>query len=141
MDLSKQNRKVASTKCNDVSSWSHSIFELKLQGTHSTLQGGQTFEGALVLVDLAGSERLDKSGVEGDRLKETKSINSSLSALRLCIQKMSNKGKHIPYWDSKLTTVLQPHLTSDSAKILMIVNVSPLGSNVNETINSLRFAA
>ena len=90
---------------------------------------------------MAGSERLDKSGAEGDWLKETKSINSSLSALRLCIQKMSNKqSKHIPYWDSKLTTVLQPHLSSDSAKVLMIVNVSPLISNASETINSLKFA-
>jgi len=30
MGLAKSNRKVASTKCNDVSSRSHSIFELRL---------------------------------------------------------------------------------------------------------------
>lgn len=37
--------------------------------------------GKIHLVDLAGSERLAISGAEGDTLVETKSINSSLTAL------------------------------------------------------------
>jgi hypothetical protein len=37
--------------------------------------------GKIHLVDLAGSERLTLSGAEGDTLMETKSINSSLTAL------------------------------------------------------------
>lgn len=37
----------------------------------------------LNLVDLAGSERLSASGAEGARLKETQSINKSLSSLGL----------------------------------------------------------
>jgi hypothetical protein len=37
--------------------------------------------GKIHLVDLAGSERLGISGAEGDTLLETKSINSSLTAL------------------------------------------------------------
>lgn len=37
--------------------------------------------GKIHLVDLAGSERLGISGAEGDTLIETKSINSSLTAL------------------------------------------------------------
>ena len=37
--------------------------------------------GKIHLVDLAGSERLGISGAEGDTLTETKSINSSLTAL------------------------------------------------------------
>lgn len=37
--------------------------------------------GVLNLIDLAGSERLARSGVTGDRLKETQNINKSLSAL------------------------------------------------------------
>lgn len=39
------------------------------------------FAGMLNLIDLAGSERLARSGVTGDRLKETQNINKSLSAL------------------------------------------------------------
>ncbi len=37
--------------------------------------------GKIHLVDLAGSERLAISGAEGETLVETKSINSSLTAL------------------------------------------------------------
>lgn len=37
--------------------------------------------GKIHLVDLAGSERLAISGAEGETLTETKSINSSLTAL------------------------------------------------------------
>jgi hypothetical protein len=42
---------------------------------------GQEYSGILNLVDLAGSERLSSSGAEGARLKETQSINKSLSSL------------------------------------------------------------
>ena len=33
-------------------------------------RSGETIRGKLTLVDLAGSERVDKSGAEGQRLKE-----------------------------------------------------------------------
>ena len=48
---------------------------------------------------------------------------------------------HIPYRNSKLTYFLQPFLSSESSKILMIVNVSPLYAHAVETVNSLRFAS
>ena len=61
------------------------------------------------LVDLAGSERLEKSGAasDKDRLKETQSINKSLSALGDVIAALGEKGegkgdKHIPYRNSKV---------------------------------------
>ena len=41
--------------------------------------------GKLFLVDLAGSERLKKSGSEGVRASEARSINLSLTVLGKCI--------------------------------------------------------
>ena len=56
-----------------------------------------TTAGTLNLVDLAGSERLTQSGSVGDRLKETKSINKSLSTLGQVIMSLANKDQHVPY--------------------------------------------
>ena len=40
----------------------------------------------LHLVDLAGSERQKKTGSEGERLKESSNINTTLLTLGKCIQ-------------------------------------------------------
>lgn len=89
---------------------------------------------------MAGSERVDKSGVTDDRLKETQAINKSLSALGNVIAALQNKQQHVPYRDSKLTYLLQDSLGGNS-KSLMFVQVNPSSSSVNETKNSLEFAA
>lgn len=93
------------------------------------------------MIDLAGSERLNESKVEGHEKKEAISINKSLSSLTDVISSMANKESHIPFRNSKLTFLLQDSLKSESAKVLMIVNVSPLIGSMQETINSLRFAS
>lgn len=90
------------------------------------------------MIDLAGSERLDKTKVEGARLSETLAINKSLSALADVISGLKEQNKHVPYRNSKLTFLLQSQLSSESVKVLMIVNLNPISPN--ETLCSLRFA-
>ena len=127
---SESNRTVAQTACNERSSRSHSILQI-----HFTREEKVT---TLSLVDLAGSERLNFTKVEGERLKETQAINKSLSALADVISAMKEKN-HVPYRNSKLTFLLQPVLSSTSAKVLMIVNLNPI--SLNESLCSLRFAS
>ena len=119
------------------SSRSHSVFTLYLTGVNASQKVKLT--GSLNLCDLAGSERLSKSGAEGDRLKETKAINSSLSALADVFSSLSAKSSHIPFRNSKLTYLLQPCLSGDG-KTLMIVNLSPTPNSAQESLCSLRFA-
>ncbi|KAL9029530.1 MAG: hypothetical protein Q9196_002244 [Gyalolechia fulgens] len=95
------NRSVAATKANERSSRSHSVFILKLTGENSAT--GEKSEGTLNLVDLAGSERLSQSQATGERLKETQSINKSLSCLGDVIGALGQgkDGGHVPYRNSK----------------------------------------
>jgi kinesin family protein 4/21/27 len=61
-------------------------------------------------VDLAGSERAKKTGATGSVLKEGININKSLLALGNVIAALTgedNKIKHVPYRDSKLTSLLR----------------------------------
>ena len=139
------NRSVAATKANERSSRSHSVFMLTLVGQNSVT--GESCRGTLNLVDLAGSERLNSSKVEGERLKETQSINKSLSSLGDVIAALGQRkggpaGRdtgHIPYRNSKLTNLLQFSLGGNS-KTMMFVMVSPLKDHLQETLTSLNFA-
>ena len=97
------NRSVAATQANERSSRSHSVFILKLIGRNSIT--GEHSEGTLNLVDLAGSERLSHSQATGERLKETQSINKSLSCLGDVIGALGQgkEGGHVPYRNSKVS--------------------------------------
>ncbi len=134
-----KNRSVASTSANDRSSRSHSVFSLSVRGRNSATGAEST--GVLHLVDLAGSERLAVSKAEGQRLKETQAINKSLAALSDVIASLANGEAHVPYRNSKLTYLLQNSLGGASSKTLMLVQISPLAQDVNETLCSLRFAS
>ncbi|KAK6977723.1 kinesin-like protein [Favolaschia claudopus] len=154
-------RRVAATVMNERSSRSHSVFTLRIRGVHAG--GEQARVGTLNLVDLAGSERLGAlghhmgagsgsgsgaglgasvmgGGERGERLKETQSINRSLSALGDVVAALgSGPGAHVPYRNSKLTYLLQNSLSGNS-KTLMVLNLSPLAAHLNESLTSLRFA-
>jgi hypothetical protein len=61
----------------------------------------------LYLVDLAGSERVKKSKVTGQRMREAVGINSSLLVLGKVIASLVESRSHVPYFESKLTTMLK----------------------------------
>ena len=131
-------RTTKSTAMNLQSSRSHAIFTLTLRQTRGPTQ----LVSKLNFVDLAGSERLKRTGAEGDRAKESISINSGLLALGNVISALSDPNKrnmHIPYRDSKLTRLLQDSLGGNS-KTVMIACVSPADIDLNETVNTLRYA-
>ncbi|AFN83837.1 kinesin A-like protein [Encephalitozoon romaleae SJ-2008] len=132
-----RRRSVGSTKCNSKSSRSHAVYILRIKMNNEALK--QQKEGAMVFVDLAGSERLSVSRAEGIRLKETQSINKSLSALGDVFNSILRKDSHIPFRNSKLTHLLQSFLSGNS-RTIMLVNISPDADHFSETICSLRFA-
>uniref|UniRef100_A0A665TFJ8 Kinesin-like protein n=1 Tax=Echeneis naucrates TaxID=173247 RepID=A0A665TFJ8_ECHNA len=136
-ELGHMNRATACTNLNEHSSRSHALLIITVSGFN--VDTGNRTQGKLNLVDLAGSERIGKSGAEGSRLREAQCINKSLSALGDVINALRSKHSHIPFRNSRLTYLLQDSLSGDS-KTLMMVQVSPLPSNISESICSLKFA-
>mmetsp|Transcript_34853 Transcript_34853/g.110066 ORF Transcript_34853/g.110066 Transcript_34853/m.110066 type:complete len:658 (+) Transcript_34853:1122-3095(+) len=155
LQLGERNRTVAFTRLNASSSRSHAIVMLTVEKRRRAdlldamrrRSGGQAapqvsvLVGKLFLVDLAGSERLKKSGSEGVRASEARSINLSLTVLGKCISARADPtATHVPFRDSKLTRLLQESL-GGNAKTSLIINCYSKESFVDETINSLHFGA
>eukprot|EP00892_Ulva_mutabilis_P001765 jgi/Ulvmu1/1158/UM107_0032.1 len=93
----------------------------------------------MLLVDLAGSERAKRTQATGARLQEGIHINQGLLSLANVIQALVDGHKHVPYRNSKLTRLLQDSLGHNS-RTVMVACVSPADSNMEETINTLRYA-
>ncbi|CAB1448806.1 unnamed protein product [Pleuronectes platessa] len=136
-ELGHMNRATACTNLNEHSSRSHALLIITVCGFNAAT--GNRTQGKLNLVDLAGSERIGKSGAEGSRLREAQCINKSLSALGDVINALRSRHAHVPFRNSRLTYLLQDSLSGDS-KTLMMVQVSPLSSNISESVCSLKFA-
>ncbi|KFV65225.1 Kinesin-like KIF20B [Dryobates pubescens] len=145
LKLGLKHQSTASTKQNTCSSRSHSIFTVKMlkiedSGTPRVIQVNE-----LTMCDLAGSERWTKTRNEGDRLKESGNINTSLLILGKCINALKNcqqskLQQHIPFRESKLTHFLQGFF-SGKGTVYMIVNISQCASVYEETLNVLKFSA
>ncbi|XP_051927617.1 kinesin-like protein KIF20A isoform X2 [Hippocampus zosterae] len=146
MEIGKKNQSLASTRLNQQSSRSHSIFSVRILRVDAA-DAVPRFLGVseLVLCDLAGSERCSRTRNTGERLKEAGNINSSLLALGKCINAMRIKQsakfqQHIPFRESKLTHFLQVFFCS-GGKVSMVVNINQNLSCVDETLNVLKFSA
>ncbi|KAK3299924.1 P-loop containing nucleoside triphosphate hydrolase protein [Chaetomium fimeti] len=133
-------RQVAATKCNDLSSRSHTVFTITVYAKQKT-ENGEDFLmlGKLNLVDLAGSENIQRSGAENKRAAEAGLINKSLLTLGRVINALVDRSPHIPYRESKLTRLLQDSL-GGRTKTCIIATISPAKSNLEETISTLDYA-
>ncbi|KAL4962204.1 putative kinesin family protein (BimC) [Aspergillus stella-maris] len=133
-------RQVAATKCNDLSSRSHTVFTITVN-TKRTTESGEEYivPGKLNLVDLAGSENIGRSGAENKRATEAGLINKSLLTLGRVINALVDKSPHIPYRESKLTRLLQDSLGGQT-KTCIIATISPARSNLEETTSTLDYA-
>ena len=95
----------------------------------------------LTIVDLAGSERLSKTGSEGMRLEEAKTINKSIAALSNCIQMLASQKSmnYVPFRDSKLTRLLSESL-GGNCKTTICACISPSMLHYDESYSTLLFA-
>ena len=147
VDLVKQlieeanhRRSVGSTAANADSSRSHSIMQFAIKrfmgsSQHSRLVGKISF------IDLAGSERgADTFDNNRQTRLEGAEINKSLLALKECIRALDCDARHVPFRGSKLTAVLRDSFVGDTARTVMIANISPTSTCVEHTLNTLRYA-
>ncbi|KAG5679506.1 hypothetical protein PVAND_009069 [Polypedilum vanderplanki] len=135
----------ASTKINDHSSRSHTIFTINLIAENKSGFQYSSFK----FCDLAGAEKSKKAGNVGERLKEAGGINNSLLVLGRCLEAVHhNQSKNnkktaeivVPVRDSKLTFLIQSSLLGYE-KFFMIVNLFPTSDFFEENLNVLKFAS
>ncbi|CAH6780270.1 Kif4a [Phodopus roborovskii] len=115
-------RTVASTAMNSQSSRSHAIFTISVeQRKKNDKCFSKQFKFCFLLLGI--------------------NINRGLLCLGNVISALGDdkKGNFVPYRDSKLTRLLQDSLGGNS-HTLMIACVSPADSNLEETLNTLRYA-
>jgi hypothetical protein len=139
-----KSRNTSATSMNKNSSRSHAVLQVSLE--QRWIEEGppkkrRIKKGLLTIVDLAGSERLSKSGSEGLRLNEAKTINKSISALGNCIAALAegNNINHVPFRDSKLTRLLTDSLGGNS-KTCIYACIGPALINYDESYSTLLFA-
>ncbi|EKX39990.1 hypothetical protein GUITHDRAFT_50888, partial [Guillardia theta CCMP2712] len=145
-----RHRQVAETMMNDVSSRSHSVFNIKLvpnRGSETDPTEPSQVYSKLAIVDLAGSERALKTKATGERLKEASNINVSLMNLGRCLEALRwnqinpNRVAHVvPFRHSKLTRIFQDHFLNAS-KMVMIVAANPNPSDFDEARQALTYGA
>lgn len=136
---------------NERSSRSHCIFRIIIESRAKLGEGlvdssnsasnaaGEVSIGVLNLVDLAGSESVRTTNAVGERLKESKMINTSLLTLSRIIKDLAESGKSLAYRQSKLTRVLQPSLAGNT-KLTVICCVNPNSLYLEESKATLEFA-
>ena len=129
-------RTSGTTSANEHSSRSHAVFQITLKKKNMSKDYGK-----ISLIDLAGSERgRDTQTNDKVTLMEGAQINKSLLTLKECIRSLGRNAEHIPFRGSTLTKVLRDSFIGERSKVCMIAMVSPGNSDVDHTLNTLRYA-
>ena len=121
----------------------HLFYHLAIPVMESSSFIGNILSSRFHFVDLAGSERAHRTGNKGERFKESVSINTGLLALSNVICALTDtkrRGHHVPYRESKLTRLLKDSLGGNS-RTVMITCLSPALCDLDENINSLKYAS
>ncbi|KAL6443574.1 hypothetical protein ACFW04_001608 [Cataglyphis niger] len=128
MNKGNKHRRIGETNMNERSSRSHTIFRITIESREASAGSDDAIQvSQLNMVDLAGSERARQTGTTGERFKEGRHINLSLSTLALVIKQLSETqdcSKYINFRDSKLTRLLQASL-GGNAMTAIICTVTP----------------
>lgn len=164
LERGSMHRTTCATAVHNQSSRSHAIYQLTVIRTETHPPKGRydhptvsTQSGRINLVDLAGSER---GGFQG-YVKESAAINTSLLALRRCIDCLTERqnmlmeqlrteiteGYHsertlpqVPFRDSVLTWLLSDSI-GGNARTTMIATLSPLVKNYGDTLATLQWSS
>ncbi len=129
-------RTSGTTSANQHSSRSHAVFQIILRSKTTKKEHGK-----ISLIDLAGSERgKDTSSADRITRMEGAEINKSLLALKECIRALGRRDAHVPFRGSTLTKVLRDSFIGDNSRVCMIAMISPGNSDVEHTLNTLRYA-
>merc|ERR1719456_662236 len=131
-------RVMAKTGLNEVSSRSHCCFQIKVTRVEpekeAVVPAGRTpmsyhvkpkpkVEGKLFLIDLAGFEDNRQTENAGERMHESRTINTSHFTLGKCFLSLKRGELRVPYRDNKLTRLLGAAFQGKSALSLMLVTV------------------
>ncbi|RHY10625.1 hypothetical protein DYB36_000884, partial [Aphanomyces astaci] len=123
LQAGEEHRAVRATHMNQVSSRSHSAFQLFLE---IKTTDGTTIKSKFNLVDLAGSEKWHPDA------------NMQVPFQSYDWSSDGNNG-HVPYRDSKLTRLLQDSLGGNT-KTRIIATLSPAVDCIDESVSTLKFA-
>ncbi|GBG65642.1 hypothetical protein CBR_g51942 [Chara braunii] len=113
--------------------------QASVRGATLALDDLQESFARICFVDLAGSERQRRTKNEGERLKESGAINSSLMSLRQCLEELS-KNQRVNFRRSKLTQFLKNELQGQG-RLVVVVNISPEPRDFDETIQVMKYAS